>query len=216
VARPRVTLTFDNGPWAGITDRVLDILGEAGVPASFFVVASHLDTASGRRAVERAHAEGHWIGNHTLTHSFAFGHRPGADPAREIGAAQERLGSLAHPAKLFRPFGNDGLIGPHLLSPSARDYLLANGYTTVLWNSVPGDWRDQKGWVARGVAQVAALDWAVVVLHDMPMASAPRLAEFIARLDDLGAVWERDFPDSVILTRGGKVVSLSEEHITAR
>jgi len=214
MARPRVTLTFDNGPWSGATDRVLDILGEAGILASFFVIASHLDTASGRKLAERAHAEGHWIGNHTLTHSFAFGDRPHADPAREIGLAEKRIGPLACREKLFRPFGNDGLIGPHLLSPAARDYLLANDYTTVLWNAVPGDWRDQKGWVDRGLRQVEARDWAVVVLHDMPMASAPRLKEFIARLNDRDAIWEQGFPDEVILTRGGKAVSLSDEHVT--
>src|SRR5690606_21973459 len=140
------------------------------------------------------------------SHSFALGDRPEADPAREIGLAQKRIGSLARPEKLFRPFGNDGLIGPHLLSPAACDYLLAGGYTTVLWNCVPGDWRDQTGWVERGLDQIGSRDWSVVVLHDMPMASAPRLAEFIARLEDRGVVWEQDFPDSVILTRGGKAV----------
>jgi len=86
----------------------------------------------------------------------------------------------------------------------------------VLWNCVPGDWRDQTGWVERGLDQIGSRDWSVVVLHDMPMASAPRLAEFIARLEDRGVVWEQDFPDSVILTRGGKAVSLSAEHVSAR
>ena len=41
--RRRVSITFDNGPTPGITDRVLDILAERRVPATFFVVGQRLE-----------------------------------------------------------------------------------------------------------------------------------------------------------------------------
>ena len=74
----------------------------------------------GRDLAERAHAAGHWIGNHTLTHSVMFGDSDDPSlPDREIGEAQALIGDLAHPDRLFRPYGGGGVIGPRLLSAAA-------------------------------------------------------------------------------------------------
>jgi peptidoglycan-N-acetylglucosamine deacetylase len=210
----RVTLTFDNGPTPQITDRVLEILDRAGILATFFVIGRNLADPSRRALMREAHAAGHWIGNHTLTHTVPLGDRPDAGyAAAEIGETQARIGELSHPDKLFRPYGSEGLVGPHLLSRAAVSYLLEHRYCSVLWNSVPGDWRDPDGWVQACVAEVAAQDWSVVVLHDTPGACVARLPEFIDRLNDAGVRWEQMFPDSVILTRGGAVVSLLPAHV---
>jgi hypothetical protein len=40
-------------------------------------------------------------------------------PAREIGEAQEILGTLAAPERWFRPYGAGGVLGPRLLSRAA-------------------------------------------------------------------------------------------------
>src|SRR3712207_8879193 len=58
---PRLTLTFDNGPWLGATEAVLDILAERSVRATFFVVGERLKALGGRALAERARAAGHWI-----------------------------------------------------------------------------------------------------------------------------------------------------------
>jgi peptidoglycan/xylan/chitin deacetylase (PgdA/CDA1 family) len=206
----RVTLTFDNGPAPGITDRVLEVLARAGIFATFFVIGRNLAEPSARALMRDAHAAGHWIGNHTLTHSVALGDRPDAGyAATEIGGTQALIGAFSHPDRLFRPYGGEGHVGPHLLSRAAVSYLLEHRYCCVLWSSVPGDWRDADGWVERCVADVAAQDWSVVVLHDIPGASAARLPELIERLNGMGVRWEQGFPDGVVLTRGGEVVSLN-------
>ncbi len=63
---PKVALTFDDGPNPPRTDEVLDILANAGVRATFFLlgkwVIAHAD------AVERIVRAGHGIGNHSFTH----------------------------------------------------------------------------------------------------------------------------------------------------
>jgi peptidoglycan-N-acetylglucosamine deacetylase len=210
----RVTLTFDNGPTAGITDRVLEILERQGIRSTFFVIGRNLADRAATSLATRAHAEGHWIGNHTFSHSIALGDRPEADfAAHEIADAQRAIGELSHPNKLFRPYGNSGLIGPHLLSRASIDYLLANRFQTVLWNSVPGDWKDA-GWVETCIAQVLENEWSVVVLHDIEGGCLLRLPEFLQRLNDLGIVYEQDFPESVILTRAGKSVNLSPKYVS--
>lgn len=210
----RVTLTFDNGPTPGVTPRVLNVLARHGIAASFFVIGNKLAVPGAPELMHDAHAAGHWIGNHTLTHSVPLGEQTDPSAARrEIEETQERIGSHAHPDKLFRPFGKSGQIGPHLLSRAALSLLLDQNYCCVLWTSVPRDWCDQEGWVSRCLADVQSADWSVVVLHDVVDAAMPRLPEFLSRLNDLGVEYRQDFPDSVVLTRAGREVSLSPSYI---
>ncbi len=212
-----VTLTFDNGPTPGITERVLEILEQARILSTFFVIGRNLDKPAAAGLMRQAHAAGHWIGNHTLSHTVALGDRPERDYAvSEIEGAQARIGSFARPEKLFRPYGNSGRLGPHLLSRAALEHLITQNYRTIIWNSVPGDWRDPDGWVEHCIAQVSLEPWSVVVLHDIEGGCLARLPELLRRLKDLGVTFEQDFPDSVTLTRGGRIVSLPENYLADR
>jgi peptidoglycan/xylan/chitin deacetylase (PgdA/CDA1 family) len=204
----RVTLTFDNGPTPGITEQVLDILSARRIQATFFAVGEKIARPDGRALAVRAHSEGHWIGNHSLTHSVPLGENPDAEYARrEIEETQNLIGELAHADKLFRPMGGGGSIGPHLLSRAAVQLLRAGKYTCVLWSSVPGDWKDQQGWVDRCLSEIAGRDWTVVAIHDVENAALPRLSEFLDRLDSLGVEIRQDFPEDVVITRCGVPLS---------
>jgi peptidoglycan-N-acetylglucosamine deacetylase len=204
----RVTLTFDNGPTPGITDRVLDVLSARRIQTAFFVVGERLAAQGGRALAARAHSEGHWIGNHSWTHSAPLGEKPGAEYARrEIEETQNLIGELSHADKLFRPMGGGGAIGPHLLSRAALELLQKGKYTCVLWSSVPGDWKDQAGWVDRCLSEIIVRDWTVVAIHDVENAALPRLPEFLDRLDALGVALRQDFPDDVVITRCGEIIS---------
>jgi peptidoglycan-N-acetylglucosamine deacetylase len=214
VAPRRVTLTFDNGPTPGVTERVLEVLDRENIRSTFFVVGQNLRAPAAAALAGDARSAGHWIGNHTFTHSVALGDRPGADyAAREIGDAQDRIGDLSHPDKLFRPRGNGGLLGRHLLSRAAISYLLTHQFRTIIWNSIPGDWKDPEGWVESAMAQVEAQNWSVVVLHDIERGCLPRLPELLRRLADVGVVHEQEFPQDVTLTRAGQIVSLLPSYI---
>lgn len=214
MAPRRVTLTFDNGPTPAITEQVLEILDREGIRSTFFVIGQKLRTPASVALARDAHAAGHWIGNHTFTHSVALGDRPDADyAAREIGDTQDRIGDLSHPDKLFRPYGNSGLVGRHLLSRAAISYLLTHQFRTILWNSVPGDWKDPEGWVERCLAQIEAQDWSVVVLHDIERGCLQRLPELLQRLADVGVIYEQDYPEDVTLTRAGQIVSMQPSYI---
>jgi peptidoglycan/xylan/chitin deacetylase (PgdA/CDA1 family) len=209
----RVTLTFDNGPTPGVTERVLDIMGGLRILTTFFVIGSKIDKSTAG-LMQQAHAAGHWIGNHTLSHTVALGDRPEREYAlSEIEGAQARIGPFSHPEKLFRPYGNSGHLGSHLLSMAAVNHLVAQNYRTVIWNNVPGDWKDPDGWVESCIAQASTQDWSVVVLHDIEGGCLARLPELLRRLNELGVTYEQDFPDSVTLTRAGKIISLPQSYI---
>ncbi|MXP62101.1 polysaccharide deacetylase family protein [Roseomonas sp. M0104] len=200
-AGPCVTLSFDNGPEPEVTPGVLDVLRARGLRATFFVIGRKL--AACRTLAARAHAEGHWIGNHSWSHSGPLGGRPDKDAAAEIGRTQDLIGKLAHPDRLFRPQGGGGALGPHLLSGAALDLLVRGRFTCVLWNAVPGDYRDAEGWVERALALCRGPAPVALVLHDLPNGAMRHLDRFLGRLADQGARFTQDFPPACLpLCRG--------------
>ena len=211
-----ITLTFDNGPEPAVTPRVLDELARADIRATFFVLGSKLADPERRAIAKRAHAEGQWIGNHTWSHQQPLGKLN--DPARvisEIIDTEAAIDELAHPDHLFRPFGGGGAIGQHLLSAAAVDVLRKERMTCVLWNAVPRDWEDPRGWAETAIAQCLAQPWTVLVLHDLPSGAMGRLRIFIDRVLDHGGHFRQDFPPELVPIRRGEVRAPLEAYVTA-
>lgn len=203
----KVTLSFDNGPDpSGTTDYVLDELARRGVRSTFFVVGQQLALPGSRECMMRAHSEGHWIGNHTFTHTLLLGEsKSSADLEREIGATQALIGEAAHRDRLFRPYGGGGSIDNRLLSSDAVKYLSDNGYTCVLWTSVPRDWEGDPEWVTRCVSDIEEQEWSVVVLHDLPTGGMLHLPRLLDEIDRLGATVVQEFPPDCMPIRKGLV-----------
>lgn len=209
----RVTLTFDNGPDAEVTPMVLDILARRGIKSTFFVIGSRL--AAGRAPSERAFAEGHWIGNHTWSHSIPFRDRGDMDFVRsEIDRTQEEIGALSHPRRLFRPYGGKGQLDGSLNAGAAR-HLAEGGYTCIVWNAVPGDFDNHDGWVEAALPQTATIDWPLVVLHDIHAGAMHHLDRFLGRLQDRGTVFEQDFPPNCVAIDRGRGTALLDAGIVA-
>ena len=98
VSSKTVALTIDDGPDATYTPEVLDILHAHGARATFFVV--------GRRAqalpdlVHREIAEGHEIGNHTMTH-VGWNDKSYDESLSEILEAQKAISSVTGSEPVF-------------------------------------------------------------------------------------------------------------------
>lgn len=208
----RVTLTLDNGPDPRVTPRVLDVLARRRVKASFFVLGRALTDPIRRRIAERAHAEGHWIGNHTFHHAIPFGENAAAGAVEsEVGATQRLIGPLAHPDRPFRPFGAGGNLDRRLLSRRLVDYLVEGAYSCVLWNAVPRDWEQPDGWVETALAQVEALDWAVLVVHDVLPGNDTRIDRLLGLLEDRGHELVQELsPACVPIRRGERLAPIDD------
>jgi len=211
-----VTLSFDNGPEPAVTPRVLDLLAKYEIKATFFVLGDKLAEQERRKIAERAHAEGHWIGNHTKTHKVPLGRMTDARAVlEEIVETQGLIADLAHPDRLFRPFGGGGEIGPHLLNQVAVEVLKQQRMTCVLWNAIPRDWEDPRGWAETAIAQCLLQPWTLTVLHDLPTGAMGRLKIFIERVLDHGGRFRQDFPPECVPIRRGEIVAPVEQYVAS-
>ena len=208
-------MTFDNGPEPGVTPHVLEVLKKEKILATFFVLGAKLADPVRRRLAEQARADGHWIGNHTMTHRQPLGRIADADAVRrEILDTEKLLGELAHPDRLFRPFGGGGELGPHLLSSAAVEVLKENRMTCVLWNAIPRDWEDPEGWVEVALEQCLAHPWTLLVLHDLPTGAMTHLPGFISSVRKHGGSFRQDFPPECVPMRRGEIIGELRPYVT--
>lgn len=202
-----MTLSFDNGPDVEGTPRVLDALEARGVRASFFVVGRQLEQRGAMGLLERVRDAGHWIGNHGYSHRTPLGLDPSPEAAeREIDRTQTLLGGLAHPDRPFRPFGGGGHLDRRLLSRAALARLVAGRHTLVLWSCVPRDWVDA-GWIERALAEVAAQQESLVVLHDVVPDTAAHLPALLDALAEAGHEIVQAWPERCVPIVRGEIRS---------
>lgn len=62
-------LTFDDGPSSTVTPKILDILAEYDIKATFFIVGKMVDVNPD--ILKRIYNEGHSIGNHSYSHVYS-------------------------------------------------------------------------------------------------------------------------------------------------
>jgi peptidoglycan-N-acetylglucosamine deacetylase len=193
-----LTLSFDNGPTPDVTSFVLDVLARRSIKSTFFVIGEKVALPENRALAERAHAEGHWIGNHTWSHSLPFGLMQAEDAKAEFDRTQEAIGPLMHPHRFFRPYGQGGNLDRRLLSRPVLDHLARARATIVLWSALPRDWEDAEGWVERALSQIAAQPWSLMVLHDLPTGAMRHLDRFLALVEERGGRIRQDFPPNCL------------------
>jgi hypothetical protein len=143
----RVTLTFDNGPDEEITPGVLAVLACHNVKASFFIIGEKLRNPELRRQAQQAHEAGHWIGNHSMTHTTPLGveRRPNA-PQREIGVPPGIIGPLSHAEPLLPLVWGDAIstavsrAAPPSTTSSSRSLPACGGTSSRAIGTIPRVW----------------------------------------------------------------------------
>ena len=210
----KLTLSFDNGPDPDCTPEVLDVLGQRDVKATFFVCgqgnslhpALKADTQEGRRILMRTRDEGHWIGNHSLTHTVELGTTGDLQVVeREIGGNQEILGDL-NDQRLFRPYMGGGIFSKRIFSPESIRYLCDNQYTVVLFNCLPRDWENPQSWPEEAFRLMAQQDWPLLLVHDVQRyGGMKQLARFLDQVVSDGVEIVQEFPADCVPIRNGEI-----------
>jgi len=144
-AHKKLAITFDDGPDPNWTPKILDILKQKNVSATFFVIGA--DANRWPQLLRREYAEGHDIGNHTYTHPDWESPNLSQTQIRWELNLTERLieSTLGVKCILFRPpYGIDHQ--PEYAEevarlPAAQDM----GYIIVGQKIDPHDWQQKNG-----------------------------------------------------------------------
>jgi peptidoglycan-N-acetylglucosamine deacetylase len=153
-----VALTFDDGPHPEGTPAILEILGDAGIQATFFLVGEQVERRPALAA--QINDEGHVIALHGYRHRAqptVSGRVVREDVARGLAAIEDATGIT--PAWHRPPYG--------LYSPAGLDAVRRRTLKPLLWSKWGRDWRKfttPERIAARATADVAPGD--VILLHD--------------------------------------------------
>jgi peptidoglycan/xylan/chitin deacetylase (PgdA/CDA1 family) len=132
--RPReLALTFDDGPNPAWTPRLLDLLAEHNVRATFFLLGKFVQAEP--ELARRIAGAGHLIGNHTWSHPD-LSRTPDSVVLNELTRTNDLLaGITGKPTRYFRP--PFGARRPYVLK-LARQL----GLIPVTWNAMTSDWSE--------------------------------------------------------------------------
>lgn len=167
-------LTFDCGyEYENLTAKILDVLKEKGVTATFFCTLDHIKKEPD--LIARMIKEGHIVGNHSTTHpSFASISRE--KMAKELEETENYLReNFGYAAKYFRfPAGE--------YNESALELVSSLGYRSVFWSVAYDDWDTSK---VRGKEYATEKvmsrlhPGAVILLHSVSRDNAEALGDII-------------------------------------
>lgn len=173
-----IALTFDDGPHPELTPKLLDILRQNGVRATFFVVGRNVEAYP--EIARRIVAEGHEIANHSWSHT-AFTKIGAASLQREVESTNDIIERVTgrRPTKIRPPYG--------AINPRVRAFLTKDqNLDVVLWSVDPLDWkRPGASVVAQRLAE-GATPGGILLSHDIHPGTVEAMPETIAQLKAKG------------------------------
>lgn len=173
-----VALTFDDGPDAGQTPRVLQILKESQAPACFFCIG---EKAKGNEALlRRIIADGHLIGNHSYSHCNFFPIYQLKQMKEDLQACRSALeAATSQPVSLFRPpFG--------VINPTIARATRQLGYKTIGWNIRTLDTQHPTPEKILRRIQKRLRPGSIILLHDPLQGSEVLLQQVIKLIKEQG------------------------------
>jgi peptidoglycan/xylan/chitin deacetylase (PgdA/CDA1 family) len=156
---PYIAMTFDDGPHATLTPKLLDILKARNIKATFFVIGKN--AAEYPDILKRISAEGHEIANHSWSHPD-LAKLPQDTMRSEISRTQDAItNTIARPVTLLRPpYG--------ALSAAQRHYVHDSyGYRIILWDVDPLDWRRPGAAVVSERILKGVKPGSIILSHDI-------------------------------------------------
>lgn len=134
-------LTFDDGPNISVTPKVLDILKEENIKATFFVIGKNVENSP--EIVKRAYEEGHYIANHGYDHNNKNLYKSSESFVAEIEKTDFAIGNAIgidnYCARVFR-FPN-GFMSSQNKKKKLQMVSILNkmNYTYIDWNCLNND-----------------------------------------------------------------------------
>lgn len=212
--RKVVYLTFDDGPHPPETERVLDVLRERGVRATFFLIGSKV--SDNEAVLRRMLEEGHVLGLHTYSHAGTFPLLSFDKMLADVNEGKRAVESVAgKKISLFRPpFG--------VTNPTIAKVVRTLGLQTVGWDVRSFDTMFCKS--SEHSCKQSGHDWyvpvverimkqvrpgSVILLHDRLDGASGLLALLLDSLAASGYDFTRALPNTLISSSDSSETNLS-------
>lgn len=189
----RAFLTFDDGPSYSVTPKILDILKEENVKATFFVLGTMVK--SNPEILKREAEEGHYIANHGYSHIYKNIYKNETAPLEEYKKTNELIqDALKNPnyeSNVFRFPG--GSVGGYYdkIKKKAKKVFIENNIAYLDWNALTydADGANTKKEIMENLKNTCGNQNSVVILmHDAPNKdlTAKTLLDVISYLKEKG------------------------------
>ena len=178
----KIYLTFDAGYENGNTPAILDALKKHEAPATFFVVGNFI--SENQELIKRMEAEGHIVGNHTMTHPDMSKISTQESFQKELSGVEDIYKEITgkEMTKFYRP--PQGIYSTLNLSMAKE-----MGYHTFFWSLAYVDWyQDNQPDPQEAIEKLTIRihPGAIVLLHSTSSTNAQILDELLNKWEDMG------------------------------
>ena len=202
-----IYLTFDDGPNASSTAKILDILKEEGVKATFFVTNNGPDNL-----ILREHNEGHIVALHTASHNYQTIYSSVDNYFKDLYSVQNRVKRITGvESKIIRfPGGSSNTISRKYqrgIMTTLTNEVLARGFRYHDWNVDSGDAGACSGGSSSCVYNhvtggLSKSRCNMVLMHDIKSYTANALRDIITYGKNNGYTFEVITMDTKMVTQG--------------
>jgi len=178
VEGPCIAMTFDDGPSATLTPKLLDLLAARHIKATFFVIGENV--AEHPEIVARAAHEGHEIGNHSWSHPN-FAKMSEDSVRRQLWRTDDAIKNATgkRPALMRPPYGS-------ITEREKRWIHDEFGYRIILWNVDPYDWKRPGPAVVRNRILKETQPGSIVLSHDIHLGTIEAMPSTLDALETKG------------------------------
>ncbi len=179
-----VAITFDDGPDADTTPKILDILNEKGIKATFFLEGSHVKTNID--LTKRIVADGHSIANHTYNHPFTY-KLPTNTYSNELEATDRILHlTTGYKTHLYRTPFNQANAFQTMSDGENLKFLNSKGYLVSEFDIDSNDYLDISGDEIKAniMKSLSESKGGQILFHDHNLVSRQELVSVLPELLD--------------------------------
>lgn len=198
-----IYLTFDDGPSTKNTARLLDILKEENVKATFFLT----DKTNTDYLIKRMYDEGHTIGLHTASHNYKYIYSSTTNFIKDIEKIQEKVARIiGEKSSIIRfPGGSSNTVSsfnPGIMC-TLSNMVIEKGYHYFDWNVSSGDAgskRSKKNTYRNVTNNLSKNRANVVLMHDIYDSTVDAVKDIIKYGKDNGYTFEKITMDTEMYT----------------